>query len=125
MALGESNPCQFFGNAANGRNATVKFVPNKYNTCQQAMKLTKTQFQRRSLRINSKQISRSSNGTVHSIQNHFELSEETESGHGLACEPSPLLKPTPTRLFNVMVKTLKGFFIRLVILLWLHFPFTH
>ena len=120
MALGESNPCQFFGNAANGRNATVKFVPNKYNTCQQAMKLTKTQFQRRSLRINSKQISRSSNGTVHSIQNHFELSDETERELGLACEHSPFPKPSPTGLLKAVIKPLMRFLFRL--LLWLHFP---
>jgi|GEM_PF-5915178 hypothetical protein len=71
----------------------------------------------------SKQISHSSNGTVHSIQNQFELSEEIEWGHGLACEHSPFLKPTPTRLLKVVIKTLKGFLTRL--LLWLHAPLTH
>jgi hypothetical protein len=123
LALNESNPCQCFGNTANGRNAVVKFAPDKCNACQQAMKLTITRFQRRTIRAAAKQIGTTNGADSHSFENCCELREKTDRRLTVTCEFSPFPKGTTARILKTIAKRLKKFIVRL--LLWLHFPITH
>ena len=105
--------------------ANLKKPDNPICYCSGVLKLKDSKTESRRWQTTIKQIGRSASDATHSLEIRCEFHEESTQQRVVTCGLLPFPKGTIARIWKAIVEQLKKFIVRLLFLLWLHFPFTH